>query len=641
MLKKTIFTLMLPFVAACGLKAQQVQNFVITPQKAIAGKLVSIAYNPKSTPLEGKKKITATLYTFRNYNWETAEVGLTKKDSLWTFDFVPEKDAALIAFKFKSGKKTDIGNAYGWMLQDSTGSNLPGAYAGWAFLRNPTIKEMYPGYTDGKALIGDDVVSYWMTQQFRALPQSKRHILYYALKVLKKTDPEKARIEAFGDIKYVNNLPDLNMKDLQNLQKIYAEILEQPVSADSVGKIIASIDSSAIRSRNADKLVAYRAITKDQDYKKVLGNYIDFLKNYPLNRADHVFDAANYIDYGRIYGSIGTLASVVKDTVLYKKYVAEAPFSSLSTIYYRAVQVPYVSLKAIQAAEAYVYAKPIINRMMEFNPWKPEQFMDVYFDLIPVFSDILMHVNKDEPALGFATSAQQKYQYGLSTLNEVQAILLERMGQKDKLRMVLEASAKKNQMSPEMLTMFKKIYIEDHKNEEGFDAYVYSLKGDEVKKELEETVKKAMISKVVPDFNLKDNHGKMVRLSAQKGKVVVLDFWASWCAPCKAAFPGMNMVKNRYAKDNDVVFFFIDTQEKMKDYEGYVKKYLADKGFDFNVLFDADAKMSKAFGVGPIPHKMVIGKDGKLRFSEVGYMGSPSELADEIGMMIEIARSAK
>lgn len=638
MIKKLIIAGAFMALAMPTVSAQT--NFNLSPKIAIPGESVKVTYNPGNTPLEKKKNVSATVYQFIDYKWEKADIKLVKKDSVWTTDYLLPANAALVAFKFKSGRVTDIGHGYGWILSSKDGKSIPGGYAGWAFLRNGTVPEYFPDYTDNKAMIGDDVVLYWMQQQVKQHPSSKRDVIYPWLKVLKKVNAEKAKTMALKDINYLNSLTDLTVADLTNIQRVYAEILDKPASADSMRRVIASIDSTEIKRLNPEKLVAYKAMTTERDYKKVLPMHIDFLKRYPKEKADRNFDKANWIDYAKIYGTICVIASTEKDIATYKEYLAQAPFGSLSTIFYRCMKVPYVSLKTFNAEEAYTYARPAMDRLLEFNDTPPDGYMNTYLDNAGVYADILMHLGKDEPALGFATAAQQKYQYEDSPLNEVSAILLERGGQQEKLKVVLESSMKKNQMTPLMLEMLKKSYLLEHKSEEGYQAYLSTLKDETLHAALEAKVKKSMIKKAVPDFSVRNNKGKVVKLSALKGKVIVLDFWASWCAPCKAAFPGMKMAVDKYKNDKDIAFLFVDTQEKRKDYEAYVTKYLKDNNYDFEVLFDADAKFSKSYGVGPIPHKMVIDKNGLLRFSEVGYMGSPSELVDEISMMVELARKS-
>ena len=636
-MKKFIIASAIMVLAINTIRAQK--TFSVTPEVAGPGQTVKVAYNPGKTNLKGKKKVSAEVYQFRDYQWKIDEIKLVKQDSLWTADYLLPADAALIAFKFKSGKLSDIGDAYGWFLTGKDGKAIPGAYAGWAFLRNGTVPELFPGYTDNKKMIGDDVVLYWMEQQVKQSPASRRHIFYPWLKVLKKVDADKAKKAALADINYMNNLPDLTEKEMLAMKKVYAEVLEQPVSADSMAKVIAGIDSVEIKRRNPEKLAAIKLLNAERDYKKLLPMAIDFIDSFPANKADRAFDLANRIDYANLYTTIAIISSIEKDTATFKKYVAKAPFVSLPNIFYKCMDVPYVSLKSLSAEEAYVYARPIMDRLLQFSMAPPEGFWDVYFGNAAIYADILMHIGKDEAALGFASSAQQKYQNGNSPLNEVQSILLARTGKAAELQQVLERSMKKNQMTPRMLEMLKENYVSRNQSADGYASYLATLKDVKLDAALESKLRKSMIKKAVPEFNVKSNRGTSVKLSDLKGKVVVLDFWASWCAPCKAAFPGMKLAVEKYKNDKDVIFYFVDTQEKMKDYEAYVTKYLKDNNYDFNVLFDADAKFSKSYGVGAIPHKMVIDKEGMLRFSEVGYMGSPSELSDEISMMVELARS--
>ncbi|WP_207534536.1 TlpA family protein disulfide reductase [Desertivirga arenae] len=404
---------------------------------------------------------------------------------------------------------------------------------------------------------------------------------------------------------------------------------------------------------NNDKLIEFKAIAKTRNADSVLMRTTAFIDKYPYTKTDTAFDKSNWIDYARMYQTVGILTSIKKDLSTYKKYVASAPFNSLATIWYKAVEIPYEHQKSSTAEEVLPWARLLMQRIEEFKDGKPvespnistdewdKMFSGVYANSSALYADILLHVKQYKEGLYYAEIAQQRAQYKKAPLNEVYSMLLKETGNTARMKETLIKSMQQNQASPAVIAMLKEQYIQENKKAEGFDAYISGLKDNTLTGKLEAKVKESMINQELPEFKAESNRGEMVSLKAQKGKVVVLDFFASWCAPCKEAFPGMDMVRQKYLNDKNVVFYFVDTQERRPDYKEYVAKYLKDHNFSFTVLFDADAKLGKSFGVGAIPHKMVIDPNGKLRFSEVGYMGSPSELSDEISMMIELSRKSK
>lgn len=130
-------------------------------------------------------------------------------------------------------------------------------------------------------------------------------------------------------------------------------------------------------------------------------------------------------------------------------------------------------------------------------------------------------------------------------------------------------------------------------------------------------------STVAINFSLKNLEGKVINLSDLKGKVVVLDFWATWCGPCKASFPAMQELVTKY-KDKNVEFLFVNTWEKGKDNETTEKvtKFINDKKYSFNVVFDFDDAVTTKYQVQGIPTKVLIDKNGNL----VSFPGSEKDL---------------
>lgn len=158
---------------------------------------------------------------------------------------------------------------------------------------------------------------------------------------------------------------------------------------------------------------------------------------------------------------------------------------------------------------------------------------------------------------------------------------------------------------------------------------------------------KRMINLPAPLFTLHDAAGKMVSLAALKGKIVVLDFWAMWCIPCKEAFPGMQKLINKYAGNKEIVFLFINTLEKDPKAETLksVQKYMKQNKYTFQVLMDERKQnegdkfmVADLYKVTTIPMKIVIGRDGNMHFKNSGYMGSDNRVVEELSQLIEAVK---
>src|ERR1700744_2237216 len=112
------------------------------------------------------------------------------------------------------------------------------------------------------------------------------------------------------------------------------------------------------------------------------------------------------------------------------------------------------------------------------------------------------------------------------------------------------------------------------------------------------------LNRPAPDFQLKDMNGKTVSLADYKGKILVIDFWATWCVPCRHSFPATKMAIEKYKNDPNVKFLFIDTREKEANYPDLAKKFMADNHYPFYYVFDEksdDGKMNATFKKYTIP----------------------------------------
>jgi len=129
-----------------------------------------------------------------------------------------------------------------------------------------------------------------------------------------------------------------------------------------------------------------------------------------------------------------------------------------------------------------------------------------------------------------------------------------------------------------------------------------------------------IVGKKAPDFTLKDIDGRDVSLSSLRGRVVLINFWATWCPPCRSEMPSLNSLYKEY-RGKGLVVLAISTDRRMSD----VKDYVSKNTFEFQILLDPDMRVSRSYKVFSIPTTFLIERNGVIikRFLGEEDWGSP------------------
>ncbi|MEP0844589.1 MAG: redoxin domain-containing protein [Phycisphaerae bacterium] len=127
---------------------------------------------------------------------------------------------------------------------------------------------------------------------------------------------------------------------------------------------------------------------------------------------------------------------------------------------------------------------------------------------------------------------------------------------------------------------------------------------------------KKLLGKPAPAIRLKDLAGRTVGLEDFKGKVVFIDFWATWCGPCVAAIPGVQKLHEKFKDHRDVVVLGVNCDDP--EDEQTVRDFLKEKKITFAQILDSDGKARLAYSVPGIPCTVVIDRKGLIASIEVG-----------------------
>jgi thiol-disulfide isomerase/thioredoxin len=230
-----------------------------------------------------------------------------------------------------------------------------------------------------------------------------------------------------------------------------------------------------------------------------------------------------------------------------------------------------------------------------------------------------------------------------SRAQEPYIIALAGLGKKEEAFQLIKHTMLKSATTNVLKEEGKEIFLELFGNESDYALFVDSTNMI-AKRRMKESIASKLMERPAPDFALTDVNGKEVSLNSYKGKVVMLDFWSTWCQPCKRTFPVMQKVVNKFKSDTGVVFLFVHSFETEKDpgkATAEAAKYMMENNYPFKALMDlrstTDSRVAKLFEVNGLPSKFIIDGKGNIRFSLSDLDEDDDAEAEQIAQMIGMA----
>jgi peroxiredoxin len=117
-----------------------------------------------------------------------------------------------------------------------------------------------------------------------------------------------------------------------------------------------------------------------------------------------------------------------------------------------------------------------------------------------------------------------------------------------------------------------------------------------------------------PDFTLRGADGRNLRLNEQRGQVVLVNFWASWCGPCRQEMPHLNRLYDKY-RGSGFTLLAVNIDDDPRTGTATAARW----GLKFPVLLDADKTVSRLYDLGSMPATVLIDRDGRVRYLHRGY----------------------
>ncbi|WP_343538596.1 TlpA disulfide reductase family protein [Sphingobacterium thalpophilum] len=667
-MKKLNIFLVLLFVQAVLHAQPRFDSSVFKPARPKTTEPVEVLYNAKDKDLEFSDEVHAACFLFEDFAWKRINLPMQKNSAgLWTVAVSVKPTTAFIAARFYQGdadhpdmldNNQDLG--YAVALCDEKGRAVPGAYLSEAAFQQPTIAGggIFAYYNNQPTALPADYLKALAEKEFTL---SGQHYLRYFqpfmnLQKLALGDafPAFARKLITDELKQ-KNLTDEVLNQLYSFasarlqDKELTRSIEQRVNTDFPGGATA-------------RFIAYsKTMGGSPDNAEVITSYENFLKRFPVQQWRERPNSQGFIYYA-VYRGLGAAYFESRQLDKFAKLYDDIDFRTGNELMRWNIMRAYM-FKMIGKDSLYQVSEAILPKLIarrNDNSYKDDfdrqtqadsNVMKNLDDRLFTHISLLKDLKKYTEARKYFLLLSEDGKYNNAELNEINLQVLEGLGDDKQILPLLEMSARYNAMTPRMFDKLKAIYLKEHAgNDSGYQTYLAGLKSNEEKAAMQAYVDHNWVNHPMPDFRLETADGLFITPADWKDKIVVVDFWATWCRPCIMAFPGMQLLVDKYAQDKQVAVYMLGTMQT-GNYKDKSVNYVRGEGFRFNLLHDSVnpktneqdlvfRQLIPLFGDSSIPRKIIV-KNGRVRYCSGGYSGSPSKLMDELSLAIEILKNEK
>ncbi len=547
---KKIFIALYAFmlIACLVVRAQPVE---FTSGKSSPGQDVSFTYKP-ANDLVGADKVSAIVYAFtETQKMKASDVKLVYADGVFKGTVPTTGDTKVLFLKFISGDKTDFNDKKGYKtkLYTSAAQPVKGAMA--------VMAEVYNGY--GR-MIGIDIDAKkayeYLQEEFKLYPESKKDHLVLQAALAKANDDLNAIEELKTHFQSISNKKKVSEAELMKIRSGFARLGDKSEAENVRQRMLKEYPKG--KTAQEEKFNAFyeerELAAKEKIFKQLQPSLPeDQLEYFASNLATQFIssDKAKFELYAGMIKS-KTIKANTYNSIAWRMSgeSIEAEAKDLET----AVKLSGKSLELMKASMNSDDGKPDYMTSSEWN----KNLKGMYGMFADTYALIQFKRGEFTDALKYQEEFN-KYGYPDADANERYIAYLEKVKGKEA---ALDAMAKfivEGNSTQAMKDKFKAT-MSSFSAEEAASRALAILEVQAIDK-LKKDMKKLMIDKDAAQFTLKDLEGNEVSLENLKGKTVILDYWATWCGPCIASFPGMQRAVDKYKDDESVQFLFINSWE--------------------------------------------------------------------------------